>query len=108
MLTSYSRYGDYLCLGENLKMPSFIDFVYAALLLFAAVCSVLNVVVVPIELSYNSLIYIDNLLNPITIYRRGKVNKFGAALAFIFHNLCLAPHALWFWVYKACTVGRSE
>lgn len=89
-------------------MPSFIDFVYAALLLFAGVCFVLNIVVVPVGLGYKGPIYLDNLLNPITIYRRGKVNKFGAALASIFHNICLAPHALWFWVYKACTVGRPE
>ena len=108
MLTSYCRYGDYLCLGENLKMPSFIDFMYATLLIFAAVCFLLNVVGIPMMLGCNNLIYIDNLLNPITIYRRGKVNKFGAALAFIFHNICFAPHALWFWVYKACTVGRPE
>lgn len=87
-------------------MPSFIDFVYAALIIFATICFILNVIDIPMGLGFNGLIYIDELLNPITIYRRGNVNKFGAALAFIFHNICLAPHALWFWVYKACTVGR--
>lgn len=105
MLTSYCRYGDYLYLGENLNMPSFIDFVYAALLLAATVSFIFNVIITPINLGYNSIDYLDRLLNPFRIYRRGKVNKFGTILATIFHNIFLFPHALWFWIYKACTVG---
>ena len=92
-------------MGEDLSMPSFIDFVYAALLLAAIVAIIFNLIVIPCLLGGEGIKGLDNLLNPFRIYRRGKVNKFGTILATIFHNIFLFPHAIWFWVYKACTVG---
>ena len=86
-------------------MPSFIDFMYAALLLAAAASVVFNIVVIPCQLGGLGIKWLDTILNPFMIYRRGKVNKFGTILATIFHNIFLFPHAIWFWIYKACTVG---
>ena len=94
-------------MGEDLSMPSFIDFVYAALLLTAGISIVFNFIVVPWIVSCG-IKELDKLLNPFAIYRRGKLNKFGTILATIFHNIFFFPHALWFWVYKACTVGKPK
>ena len=85
-------------------MPSFIDFVYAALLLAAAVSFIFNILVIPWIVSCG-IKELDKLLNPSVIYRRGRVNKFGTILATIFHTIFFFPHAIWFWIYKACTVG---
>ena len=92
-------------MGENLSMPEFIHYVYAILLLAAITSIIFNLIIVPGLLGGEGIKSLDNLLNPFRIYRRGKVNKFGTILATIFHNIFLFPHAIWFWVYKACTVG---
>lgn len=86
-------------------MPEFIHYVYAILLLAAGISVVFNLLVIPCLLGGEGINGLDKLLNPFRIYRRHRVNKFGTILATIFHNIFLFPHAIWFWVYKACTVG---
>jgi hypothetical protein len=92
-------------MGEDLNMPEFIHYVYAVLLIAASISVVLNLIAVPCMLGGLGIKSLDDILNPSAIYRRGKVNKFGTILATIFHNIFLFPHAIWFWIYKACTVG---
>ena len=89
-------------------MPSFIEFVYAVLLVAAAIILTFNILVIPALLGGLGIKCLDDILNPFTIYRRGKVNKFGTILATIFHNIFFFPHAIWFWLYKACTVGKPK
>ena len=45
-------------------------------------------------------------LNPIFIYNKTKVNWFGAALLATLGNIVFLPYALFYWLYKLCTVGR--
>lgn len=85
-------------------MPEFIHYVYAVLILAASISIVFNFLAVPWIVT-SGIKELDKLLNPFKIYRRGRVNKFGTILATIFHNIFFFPHAIWFWVYKACTVG---
>lgn len=92
-------------MGEDLSMPEFIHYVYAVLLIVGGISFVFNLLIIPCLLGGEGIKGLDALLNPFRIYRRGRVNKFGTILATIFHNIFLFPHALWFWVYKACTVG---
>ncbi|MBO5424071.1 MAG: hypothetical protein J6A25_01000 [Lachnospiraceae bacterium] len=46
--------------------------------------------------------------NPVVIYNTIKVNIFGTILITILLNTILAPYAIGYWVYKACTVGRKK
>ena len=47
-------------------------------------------------------------LNPIMIYNTIKVNILGTILITILLNTILAPYAICYWVYKACTIGRKK
>ena len=108
MPTSYSRYGDYICMGEDLIMPEFIDYVYALALLAILALVVVNLVLI-FKFSINGVSDAKIFFHPKLMYlETKKVNRFGAWLACILHNICCVPHALWFWVYYACTVGRPE
>ena len=49
---------------------------------------------------------IDGFLNPKTIYENRRVNKFGCTMLTLFFNVFFIVHAIWFWFYKLCTVGR--
>ena len=51
---------------------------------------------------------LDELFNPITIYKEHKVNYFGAFLITLFSNCFLFIYAICFWFYKLCTVGRKK
>ena len=51
--------------------------------------------------------FYNKLFNPITIYKNHNVNYFGAFLITIFSNCFLFGHAICYWFYKLCTVGRK-
>ena len=47
-------------------------------------------------------------VNPVYIYRKCRVNAFGAILvAFLFSLICPIG-TICYWIYKLCTVGRKE
>ena len=45
-------------------------------------------------------------VNPIWIYKRYRVNYFGAAILCILYNLICPIGSICYWIYKLCTVGR--
>ena len=47
-----------------------------------------------------------SFLNPSVLYKTGKVNRFGAYFLGILFNLIFTPCAVFYWIYKLCTVGR--
>ncbi len=47
-----------------------------------------------------------SFLNPNVLYKTGKVNWFGAYFLGILFNLIFTPCAVFYWIYKLCTVGR--
>lgn len=47
-------------------------------------------------------------LNPLFIYKNIGVNWFGAVLLALVVNVIFVPYAILYWLYKLCTVGRSE
>lgn len=44
--------------------------------------------------------------NPMWIYNHTKTNWFGTTCLTILANVAFGPSALFYWVYKLCTVGR--
>lgn len=60
---------------------------------------------------FTAPIALDNeigcLFNPITIYKRIKVNWFGASLLTILTNVLVPALSVPYWIYKLCTVGRK-
>ena len=47
-------------------------------------------------------------VNPVFIYKKCRVNAFGAILvAFLFSLICPIG-TICYWIYKLCTVGRKE
>lgn len=46
-------------------------------------------------------------VNPIFIYNKIKVNWFGAWLLAIILNILLPAVAIYYWIYKLCTIGRK-
>lgn len=46
-------------------------------------------------------------VNPVFLYKRYKVNWFGAFFLAIIFNLLIFPFAIIYWIYKLCTVGRE-
>lgn len=46
-------------------------------------------------------------VNPIWIYKKYRVNYFGAAMICIFYNLISPIGSICYWFYKLCTVGRK-
>ena len=48
-----------------------------------------------------------SFLNPIVLYNSIKVNWFGTSLLSIAFNLMLPSAAVFYWIYKICTVGRK-
>ena len=47
------------------------------------------------------------VLNPIYIYKKIRVNWFGAACLTLVFNLICPVVSLGYWFYKLCTVGRK-
>jgi hypothetical protein len=47
-------------------------------------------------------------VNPIWLYKKYKVNWFGAGLITILFNILSLPFAFCYWFYKLCTVGRKD
>lgn len=45
-------------------------------------------------------------VNPIYLYNQIRVNWFGAILLALIWNILFAPYAIFYWLYKLCTVGR--
>ena len=45
-------------------------------------------------------------VNPVWIYKRYRVNYFGAAVLCILYNLICPIASICYWIYKLCTVGR--
>ena len=45
-------------------------------------------------------------VNPVWIYKRYRVNYFGAAVLCILYNLICPIGSICYWIYKLCTVGR--
>ena len=48
-----------------------------------------------------------SFFNPIVLYNNIKVNWFGASFLAIVFNLMLPSAAVFYWIYKICTVGRK-
>lgn len=46
-------------------------------------------------------------VNPIWIYKKYRVNYFGAAVLCILFNLICPIGSICYWFYKLCTVGRK-
>lgn len=46
-------------------------------------------------------------VNPIWLYKKYKVNWFGAILIAILFNILCFPLSICYWLYKLCTVGRK-
>lgn len=46
-------------------------------------------------------------VNPIWLYKKYKVNWFGAILIAISFNILCLPFACCYWLYKLCTIGRK-
>ena len=45
-------------------------------------------------------------VNPVWIYKRYRVNYFGAGVLCILYNLICPIGSICYWIYKLCTVGR--
>ena len=82
-----------------------IEFLIAIPLVFG-LCMVIGNFVMLIEVGVEGVAKIDEFLNPKTIYKNRKVNKFGCTMLTLFFNVFFIVHAIWFWFYKLCTVGR--
>lgn len=50
----------------------------------------------------------DEVYNPITIYKRYKVNYFGCFFLTLLFHIIFPWSAPVFWLYKLCTVGRKK
>ncbi len=106
MLTSYRRYGDYICMGEDLM--TFSEYAALGLVCFIAILFVINVLLIK-YFAYEGVDAAKILFNPYYMYIETKrVNIFGAILACIVHNICFILPALWFWIYFICTAGKPE
>lgn len=46
-------------------------------------------------------------VNPIWLYKKYRVNWFGAAFLAIIFNILAISCAVCYWIYKLCTVGRK-
>ena len=46
-------------------------------------------------------------VNPIYLYNRFNVNWFGAAFISLLFNILILPVAIFYWIYKLCTVGKK-
>lgn len=53
-------------------------------------------------------VYGLEFVNPIYLYKKYKVNWFGAVLITILFNILCLPFACCYWIYKLCTVGRKD
>ena len=49
---------------------------------------------------------IPELINPIVMYKRKKVNYFGCFVLTLVSHILFAPFAIGYWLYKLCTIGR--
>lgn len=47
-------------------------------------------------------------VNPIWIHQAIKVNWFGAIFLALIANIIIPHIAIFYWIYKLCTVGRRE
>ena len=47
-------------------------------------------------------------VNPVWLYKRFRVNWFGAFFLALLFSLLTVPYAICYWFYKLCTVGRND
>lgn len=47
-------------------------------------------------------------VNPVYLYGGGHLNWFGAIFIALIWNALFAPFAIFYWIYKLCTVGRKN
>ena len=87
-------------------MPSIIDFVYAILILCGLGICIANFIIIIVAV-VEGVTVVDKFLNPKTLYEKHKVNKFGCVMLTLFYHIVFCVHAIWFWFYKLCTVGRK-
>jgi hypothetical protein len=81
-------------------------FLWLLVCVVAAVILVFNLLMVPFAIS-EGMDGLDEFFNPKTLYKLHKVNVFGSIVLMLLWNVVFAPHALYFWFYKLCTVGRG-
>jgi hypothetical protein len=94
-------------LGGDKMMLTVMDFVYAVLLLCGAIIFIANCIMI-IEAGIGGPARVDEFLNPKTLYKNHKVNRFGCIMLTIFYHIVFCIHAIWFWFYKLCTFGRRQ
>lgn len=47
-------------------------------------------------------------VNPVWLYKRFRVNWFGASFLALLFSLLTIPCVIGYWFYKICTVGRND
>lgn len=79
---------------------------YIILVLVIATLIVSNCLMIPYAFS-NGMDALEEYFNPFVLYKIHKVNVFGSIVLMLLWNVVFAPHSLYFWFYKLCTVGRG-
>ena len=75
---------------------------WETLVFTVVIWSVVGVTVSMTAINSEGLEYV----NPVWIYKRYRVNYFGAAVLCILYNLICPIGSICYWIYKLCTVGR--
>ena len=75
---------------------------WETLVFTVVIWSVVGVTVSMTAINSEGLEYV----NPVWIYKRYRVNYFGAAVLCILYNLICPIGSICYWSYKLCTVGR--
>ena len=76
--------------------------IWEALVFIVVTWSVVGFTVSMTAINSEGLEYV----NPVWIYKRYRVNYFGAAVLCILYNLICPIGSICYWIYKLCTVGR--
>lgn len=76
--------------------------IWKALVFIVVTWSVVGFTVSMTAINSEGLEYV----NPVWIYKRYRVNYFGAAVLCILYNLICPIGSICYWIYKLCTVGR--
>ena len=76
--------------------------IWKALVFIVVTWSVVGFTVSMTAINSEGLEYV----NPVWIYKRYRVNYFGAAVLCILYNLICPIGTICYWIYKLCTVGR--
>ena len=83
------------------------EILYTFSVLFVAVMLVSNCLMIPYVCS-NGMDALEEYFNPFVLYKIHKVNVVGSIALMVFWNAFFVLHAIYFWVYKLCTVGRRK